>query len=145
MSRLQNLVFLRIMDILKDSVLVPNGISLWVTDPSIQNWYLEYRNDGTLIFNGLVFDKGLRIFTIGRSEVSIFLKKWFETKFSLMVRSISRKNSDMDYELKKIIKRRDEWSMKNRFGFTYELVKKYLDLQNESEVGKTLLKNYIST
>jgi hypothetical protein len=133
------------MDILEDSVLVPNGISLWVTDPSIQNWYLEYRNDGTLIFNGLVFDKGLRIFTIGRSEVSIFLKKWFETKFSLMVRSISRKNSDMDYELKKIIKQRDEWSMKNRFGFTYELVKKYLDLQNESEVGKTLLKNYIST
>lgn len=143
MNRLQKLVFLRINDILGDSILVPNGNSLWITNPNIDDWFFEYKNDGSLIFNGLIFHRGLIIFSLNRSEISVFLKKWFEIHFSLMVRGISKKNSNMDYYLEKISKKRDDWTIEKRFGFTFETVKRYLNIKNESEIGKTELRKFI--
>lgn len=144
MKSIEKFVFLSIQESLDDAILTPDGISLWITDPEIHHWYFEYRNDGSLVYNSIFFHKKFRIFSLKPSEISGFLKKWFEKYFSVMVRSMIKKNSDMDYELVRIQKKRKDWDTKSRFGFTYETVKKYLDLKVQENENKVSVKNFIS-
>lgn len=144
MKSIEKFVFLSIQESLDDAILTPDGISLWITDPEIHNWYFEYRNDGSLVYNSIFFHKKFRIFSLKPSEISSFLKKWFEKYFSVMIRSMIKKNSDMDYELDKIRKKRRDWDLKSRFGFTYETVKKYSELRERETENKVRVKNFIS-
>jgi hypothetical protein len=144
MKSLEKFVFLSIIESLDEAVLTPNGISLWITDPEIRNWYFEYRNDGSLLYNSIFFHKKFRIFSLKPSEISSFLKKWFEKHFSVMIRNMIKKNSDMDYELDKIRKKREDWDLKKRYGFTYETIKKYSDIRLQESESKVRVKNFIS-
>jgi len=145
MKGLEKLIFLRIQDILEGSVLTPNGDSLFITDPNLKKWFFEYKNHGEFLFNGIIFDNGLRIFMISKSETTRILKKWFESNFHVMIRQVVRRNSDINYELDKIQKKRRDWDLKNRYGFPYGIVKKYLDCKNSEESQKVDLKKYIFT
>lgn len=145
MKRLEKFVFLTIYESLSDAVLTPNGTSLWITGPEINNWYFEYRNDGSLIYNSIFFHKKFRIFSLKPSEIQKMLKTWFEKRFSVMIRNTIKKNSEMDYELDKIRKKNCDWDLKNRFGFPFKTVERYMIIKKQENHNKVSVRNFISS
>lgn len=144
MKKLEKFVFCLIEDTLQDTILIPDGDSLWITDPDIKNWYFEYRNDGSFLYNSIFFHSKMRIFTLKNNELSFLLRTWFEKSFPIHVRQTIRTNSDLDWKLEKIRKGRREWDMKNRYGFNYEIIKRYLDLKKQGIGENVSVKNYIT-
>lgn len=143
MKKIEKFVFFRIDECLASQVLTPNKSSLWITDEMLENWFFEYNPDGILIYNGFFFTEILRVFSLKPSEISNFLKIWFERRMKLPVRQINRKNSDMDYVLSNIRKKIHDLTLKNRYGFSYDMVKKYKDLQTESENQTVTIAKFI--
>ena len=144
MKKLEKFVFCLIEDTLQDTILIPDGDSLWITDPDIKNWYFEYRNDGSFLYNSIFFHSKMRIFTLKNNELSFLLRTWFEKSFPIHVRQTIRTNSDLDWKLEKIRKGRREWDMKNRYGFNYDIIKRYLDLKKQGIGENVSVKNYIT-
>lgn len=144
MKKLEKLVFHLIEDTLQDTILIPDGNSLWITDSDIKSWYFEYRNDGSFLYNSIFFHSKMRIFTLKNNELSFLLRSWFEKSFPIHVRQTIRTNSDLDWKLEKIRKGRREWDMKNRYGFNYDIIKRYLDLKKQAIGENVTVKNYIT-
>lgn len=145
MKKFEKLVFLRIDECLYPQILTPNKSSIWITDENLEKWFFEYRSDGVLIYNGILFTEMLKVFTLRPSEIANFIKNWFEKKMRLPVRQINRKNSLLDYELSNFKKKISDLTLKDRYGFSYDVVKKYKDLQNLSETQTVFVDKFILT
>ena len=115
---------------LHNTIYHPHGQEIWVINFDTKEWFFEYHSDGQLWYNQKIFSINLPLFSLTNSENQKFLKNWFENKLKLTVNKISRKNSNMDYYIDGIIKdTKYKWSIKERFGFSYNTVKQYLDIK----------------
>jgi hypothetical protein len=79
-------------------------------------------------------------------EYSPLLKEWFQTKTKITVRKIARRNTNYDYMLDGIVRRSDikyDWTIKNRWGFSYPTVKKYLDLKESLDSKEIKIRDIV--
>lgn len=142
-ERLSKFVKIRIDQSLNSTILHDYGNSLWICDPDFGDWYFEYQNNQSLIFNSLHFDKLLEVFSIPKNEKSKYLREWFEKTTKLHVRSVERKGSDLSHIMKEMMQKKKSWDLKNRHGFPYEFVKFIVDNRIKSKKTEVLLENLI--
>ena len=77
------------------------------------------------------------------NSYSLFPSHWFEYNFDLSVNEVQRINSTYDYFVINIINNEKPWSIKDRNGFAYYFVKKYLDLQKNIKEPDVIIEHYI--
>lgn len=130
-EKFKKLFFNKLNRDLSDTIYHPHGQEIWIINFDNKEWFFEYHNNGQLWYNQKIFSVNLPLFSLSNSENQKLLKSWFETTFNLTVNKISRKNTNMDYYIDGLIKNdKYKWTMKERFGFGYSTVKKYLDLKS---------------
>ena len=135
-KKLTNFVLNRITQELGDKEVNPYGNELWIIDKDTKSWYVQLEHNGTLWFNQKMFHDLLRIFCFSDYEKKYYIKLWVETLLEVKVTSVSRKNTNYEYIIDGIIRNsNNKWSLKKRYGFGYDLVKKYIIL---SEVKKII-------
>ena len=143
-EKIQKLVFNKLNRDLNNTIYHPHGQELWIINFDTKEWFFEYHNDGQLWYNQKIFSVNLPLFSLTNSENQKFLKNWFEKTLNLTVNKISRKNSNMDYYIDGIIKdTKYKWSLKERFGFSYNTVKRYLDLKSHILTENVQLDNFL--
>ena len=130
-EKIQKLVFNKINRDLHNTIYHPHGQEIWIINFDTKEWFFEYQNSGQLWYNQKIFSVNLPLFSLTNSENQKIIKNWFEKNLKLPVNKISRKNSNMVYYIDGIIKdNKYKWSIKERFGFSYDTVKRYLDLKS---------------
>lgn len=130
-EKIQKLVFNKLTRDLHNTIYHPHGREIWIINFDTKEWFFEYHNNGQLWYNQKIFSVNLPLFSLTNSENQKIIKNWFEKNLKLPVNKISRKNSNMDYYIDGIIKdNKYKWSIKERFGFSYDTVKRYLDLKS---------------
>ena len=143
-EKIQKLVFNKLNRDLYNTIYHPHGQEIWIINFDTKEWFFEYHNDGQLWYNQKIFSVNLPLFSLTNSENQKFLKNWFEKTLDLTVNKISRKNSNMDYYIDGIIKdTKYKWSLKERFGFSYNTVKRYLDLKSHILTENVQLDNFL--
>lgn len=143
-EKIQKLVFNKLNRDLHNTIYHPHGQEIWIINFDTKEWFFEYHNDGQLWYNQKIFSVNLPLFSLTNSENQKFLKNWFEKTLDLTVNKISRKNSNMDYYIDGIIKdTKYKWSLKERFGFSYNTVKRYLDLKSHILTENVQLDNFL--
>jgi hypothetical protein len=130
-EKIQKLVFNKINRDLHNTIYHPHGREIWIINFDTKEWFFEYQNNGQLWYNQKIFSVYLPLFSLTNSENQKMIKSWFENTLNLTVNKISRKNSNMDYYIDGIIKNsKYKWSLKERFGFSYDTVRYYLNLKS---------------
>jgi hypothetical protein len=142
-EKFKKLVFLKLSEDLSDKIFKPFAGEFWVIDPIDNKWFLSYSNNGNLQYNQIFFSSFFRLFSLQSNEYQIILKEWFEFNFDLVVNQLQRRNTNYDYFVINIINNEKPWSIKNRYGFGYYFVKKYLDLKQNIQEMNIVLENFI--
>lgn len=81
---------------------------------------------------------------MSQSEYQKLLKFWFETNLTHSVSQISRRNLQIDYYIDGM-KRSDnkKWSLSSRYGFSYEIVKRFLNIKKHISENDIKLEFFI--
>jgi len=140
--KLKELIFSKLNSDLENTVFHPYGRELWILDKSNKIWYFQSDSLGNLWYNQKVFSSFFLLFSLNYSEYQIFLKEWFESTTGVMVRQIARKNTNYEYVIEGVIRRSNsdyEWSLSERHGFSYHVVKHYLDLKQRLKTNEILM------
>lgn len=129
-KKLRKFIFNRLFDELSDKTYYPYGSEIWVLDFAENDWYFQYSNNGRLYYNRKFFDSFFRIFSLNQSKYQKLLKFWFENNTEHQVNSISRRNLDVSYYIDGIRQSETKkWSIKERFGYGYGHITRYLNLK----------------
>lgn len=143
--RLKKFIFEKIDSDLNDVIFHPYGKEVWLITVVDKGWYFVGDCEGTTWFNQKFFDNFFRLFSMNSKEYSPLLKEWFETKTSLSVRKIARKNTTYDYMIDGVLNRNTkeyDWTLKKRWGFSYPTVKRYVDLKNKLKRERILIYDF---
>ena len=144
-EKLQKLVFSKLNRDLHNTIYHPHGQEIWIINFDTKEWFFEYHNNGQLWYNQKIFNVHLPLFSLTNSENQKLIKNWFENTLNLTVNKISRKNSNMNYYIDVIIKdNKYKWSLKERFGFSYDTVKRYLNLKSHVLTENVELNHFLS-
>ena len=144
-EKLQKLVFSKLNRDLHNTIYHPHGQEIWIINFDTKEWFFEYQNNGQLWYNQKIFNVYLPLFSLTNSENQKMIKYWFENTLNLTVNKISRKNSNMDYYIDGIIKdNKYKWSLKERFGFSYDTVRRYLNLKSHVLTENVELNHFLS-
>lgn len=144
-EKLQKLVFSKLNRDLHNTIYHPYGQEIWIINFDTKEWFFEYQNNGQLWYNQKIFNVYLPLFSLTNSENQKMIKYWFENTLNLTVNKISRKNSNMDYYIDGIIKdNKYKWSLKERFGFSYDTVRRYLNLKSHVLTENVELNHFLS-
>jgi hypothetical protein len=136
-ERLTHLIKLRLKSVLKNAEILPHAESIYVFNTISMEWYFVINSNGQLRFNSKFFDTVFLLFSMKQSGYGKVLKQIVEDSFNYPIRNIQRVGSNLSWELDIVIStKRKDWDLKNRYGFPYNLIKKYLDIKNTSDIGK---------
>jgi len=130
---LEKLIYDKLERDTNDSILQPYGNDFWIVDVNNYRWLFQYTNDGELSYSQNFFNRFFNLFSLEFREYQPILKRWFESHFNLPVCEIARRNTNYDYFINGIMNNKYPWSIKDRYGFSYHTVKKYLRLKEENE------------
>lgn len=145
-KRLKKLIFDKVDDDLENILFLPYRDELWLIDEEKKNWFFVANSNGNLCFNRKNFDSIFALFSMRVKEYSDLLKEWFEYKTKIPIRSISRKNTDYEYIVEGLLgnsRKKVDWTLKNRHGFSYILIKKYIDTKKNKKTEKLYMKDLI--
>jgi hypothetical protein len=118
-------------------VFYPFGSDIWIFDIDLRIWVMYYENCGRLSYNVNYFNDIFRFFNLGHLEYQKILKSWFIKNFEIHVLSVHRNNTDYKYILDAVVgSTKQSWDLKNRYGYSYGVVKRFLDLDKTK-------KNYV--
>lgn len=149
-SRLIKIITNKLFEDLSFTIVKPYGKQFWVLDPEpknwffVKNWYFEYDSDGTLYYNDYFFSEFFHLFSLRRKEYQSILTSWFESNFGLQVNSINRRRTHYEYIIEGISRsEKYKWSIKDRYGFPYQMVSRFLKLESISKGGNVILEDFI--
>lgn len=131
--KLKRIILNKLEQDLYDKIVVPNGMTLWIVDPETQDWFFNVTSGGALEFNQKFFTLYSNLFSLDMKILSKILKEWFEKKFGIRIHNSMRRTSNLFYIVEIILesneKKKGTWGSGDRFGFSYEVVKRFLNLQ----------------
>ena len=105
---------------------------LWVLDLDTKDWFLSIMSEGNSWYNQKFFKPYLGLFSISERELGKIIKDWSEKTFSLKINNVARRQSNLTYIIDGMLRsKKNKWTLNNRFGFSYEIVKKYVSLNKE--------------
>lgn len=138
-DRFREIIFKKLNSDLSDCVFFPSGRETWILNTEEKYWYFLSNCNGEVHYNSDFFNRFFRLFSLKQQEYQDVLKEWFELLTSQKVRIISRRGGNFDYILEVLLKKNhDEWTIFERYGWSYHIVKKYTDMK------KNLNKKYIT-
>lgn len=119
---------------LSSKELIPNGRNLWVLDIEKKEWFVNVSCNGLMEFNSKLAKDYSNLFCLESKVFSKILKEWFENKFTIRVNSSQRRTPDLTYMIDGILQsKKGGWEMNERFGFSYEFVKKFLEIKKNNK------------
>jgi hypothetical protein len=126
---LWRLISNKFCDDFSELIFYPFGTDIWIYDEEQRLWVFIYENNGTLSYNSGYLNHFFRVFSLKDTEYQKFLKSWFIKNFEIHVLRIQRRNTAYDLMLDGIIgSEKYTWDIKKRYGYSYSVVKKFLDL-----------------
>lgn len=146
--KLKKLIFNKINSDLSDVLFHPYGKELWLVTMDNKKWYFVGDCEGTTWFNQKFFDNFFMLFSMNSKEYSPLIKEWFQSKTQIPVRKFARRNTDYDYMIDGILNRSKkdyDWTIEKRWGFSYPVVKKYIDLKKELKKEKILINDFLES
>lgn len=144
-KKIKKFIFRRLFEELSNKSYYPYGRELWIVDFDNKEWYFHYTSDGNLYYNYTYFNSFFTIFSLQYSEYQKILKIWFENMSSNSVNRISRRKLNAEYYIDGIERGEDkQWSLNERYGYSYSVVKKYLSLKNDISNKNIKLENFLS-
>ena len=142
--KLKNFIFDKLMSDIGDALYQPYAGELWFITPNDKCWYFVVESDGKSWYNEKFFNNFFSLFSMKSSEYSPLLKEWIELKTEIPIRQISRKNTNYHYVIDNVLKRSEynDWSLKERWGFSFFVVKKYVEGKKILQTESIRLKDY---
>lgn len=138
-DRFREIIFKKLNSDLSECVFFPSGRETWIVNTEDKYWYFLSNCNGEVHYNSDFFNRFFRLFSLKQEEYQYVLKEWFEIITSQKIRIISRRGGNFDYILEVLLKKnKDEWTIFERYGWSYHIVKKYTDMK------KNLNKKYIT-
>jgi hypothetical protein len=135
--RLKKIIFDKLNSDLEDFIFLPNGRETWIINFDDKSWCFSSDCYGQIHYNSNFFNSFFRLFSFEQNEYQPLLKDWYGNLTSQNIRVISRRSGSFDYLIEHMLKKNSEWSLLDRYGWSYQIVKKYLDMK------KNLNKKYI--
>lgn len=133
--RLKSIILTKLKSDLENAVFYPCGREIWILELETKKWYFQTDNNGTLWYNQQFFNNFFNLFSLKSSSYQPILFEWFEKVSGLNQRVIARKNTDYEYLIENLLKeKKKNWTLMERYGFAYPIVKKYLDLKKNLKV-----------
>lgn len=131
--KLKKYIWEKITDDLRYKNVISHTNEVWVLDLDSKEWYITILAEGETWYNQSFFNLHLNLFSITHKELSSILKEWVEKNFQVRLTNISRRQSNMTYIIDGMLaSKKGKWNLNNRFGFSYEFVKKFLDVKNQN-------------
>lgn len=131
---------------LEGGLILPVKERIWVLDDLQSSWVLEVENSGKIWFNQTVFKNVFDVFSLNIEEYQWYIKKYVECLLEIKPTSISRKNTNYKYMITEILNNKEkytnQWSLKNRYGFAYYVVKRYLDFKKITNIDDVRVNDY---
>ena len=128
--KLRKFIYRRLFEVLSDKIYYPYGKDIWIFDLDELSWYFQYNSEGKLNYNHKFFDEFFFLFGLEQKEYQIILKDWFEKSFGHPINQLSRRGLDISFYIDGIINGTTKnWRIDQRFGFSYSVVKRFLDLK----------------
>ena len=143
--RLLKLIDYRLRSVLKNFSYHPHGKDLWIIDLENENWVFIVCSEGVLKYNQKFFNSLFAIFSMKEGDFKKILKNWFEETFEIPIREIQRNGSNFSYLMDIVLrKKKDErdWHLNKRFGFSYSLVKRYVDMKKTLQTDNLKVENF---
>jgi hypothetical protein len=133
-DRFREIIFKKLNSDLSECVFFPSGRETWIVNTDDKYWYFLSNCDGEVHYNSEFFNRFFRLFSLKQEEYQDVLKQWFEFITSQKIRIISRRGGNFDYILEVLFKKhQDEWTIFERYGWSYHIVKKYTDMKKKPE------------
>lgn len=140
--KIRTFVFEKLKEDLKFKSLVSWKNELWLLDLETKDWYLTISSQSESWYNQDFFKLYLSLFSITNRQLSSILKEWVESNFEVRISRISRRQSNMTYYIDGMIRsEKNGIDLKNRFGFSYDFVKKFVEIKKEDK--SVVLENFI--
>lgn len=134
-ERFKKIIFSKLNGDLSDCVFLPTGRETWIVDLENKFWYFQSDCFGLVYYNSTFFNNFFKVFTLKQWEYQPILKEWFEKLTEQKTRNISRRTGDFNYMFDILVSRKnDEWSIFERYGWSFPIVKKYVDLKKSLNV-----------
>lgn len=141
--KLEKIIFSKLFEDLKDKNIVCWKNEFWILDIETTDWYLCVVSQGSSWFNQDFFKTYTNLFSLSNKELSSILKIWVEDIFKVRVHQLSRRQSNMTYIIDGMLRsKKNKWSLNERYGFSYEVVKKFLNLKGKSK--ELVVEDFIS-
>lgn len=141
-KRIISLIYQKLNSDLQEKVIVTEGSEIWIVDSETKEWYLEYDSRNFLYYNKKFFDNFFSLFSC--KDYSKIIQNWFENLGFGIVKGTSRKNSNSEFMIDKILKNKKTWTLQNRFGFSYSLVKKITSQKKILNKQNLQLKDFLT-
>ena len=132
--KLKKIISDKLIEDLSQKEVFPYGNEIWILDRENFEWYMYVNSSGKLTYNQIFFKTYIRLFGIPNKDFDKLLGRWFEKKFNIPIRTTMRQNSSLEYILVKMFEQNfDKWSIRERKGFSYEIVKRFLGIESVSK------------
>ena len=133
----------KITEDLKSKNIITFKNEIWVLDLDTKDWYLTICAEGSTWYNQNFFKTHLHLFSLSNREISSIIKEWIENNFEIRITNVSRRQNNITYIIDGMLRStKNKWDINKRFGFSYEVVKKMIGLENE--IKNVLVEDFIS-
>lgn len=128
-------------DLLKKRIVTYKD-EFWILETENTNWFLYFDATNSVYYNQKFFQTYRDVFSVNSSQLSTIIREWVENRLGVRVTCVSRRQSNLDYIIEGMIRsEKGKWTLENRFGFGYELVKRYLNLKKVC--GEILVEDFM--
>ena len=140
--KLKKLIWEKITQDLRNKSLLTWKNELWVLDLDSKEWYLTILAEGIAWYNQDFFKAYTNLFSLSSRQLASIIKEWIENVFEVRLTSVSRRQSNMTYIIDGMLRsEKNKWEINKRFGFSYELVNKFLNIKKYEP--NMILENFI--
>lgn len=140
--KLKKFVLQKLEEDLINKEILPYKNEFWILESENKEWFIYLDAQGSVWYNQHFFQKYKDVFSIESREFSKIMKEWIETKLGFRVSIVARRQSNLTYIIDGMLRsEKNNWTLQNRFGFSYNIVKRYVDLKKNTK--NTILEDFM--